>query len=44
MIYVVGGETCDLVGAHAPADGGEEVRLGVVVGVVVLRNWRHLGH
>lgn len=33
MIYVAGGETCDLVGVHAPADGGEEVRPEVVVGV-----------
>jgi hypothetical protein len=34
MIYAAGGETCDLVGVRVPADGGEEVRLGVVVAVV----------
>lgn len=36
MIYAAGGETCDLAGVRVPADGGEEVRLGVVAVVVVV--------
>jgi len=35
VIYAAGEETCDLVGVRVPADGGEEVRLGAVVVVVV---------